>query len=68
MWQGDEENLFLHEKEIPEESEHLKKTWDKIITDDDHHLIVYEIDGKIVSLSWASCQPKKVDNILKHAI
>ena len=41
--------LFLHETDVPEESEHLEKTWDEIITDPNHHLIVCEIDGKIVS-------------------
>lgn len=41
--------LHLHEKEVPEESELLRQTWDKIISDKDHHLIVCEEDGKIVS-------------------
>ena len=27
----------------------MEKTWDEIITDPNHHLIVCEIDGKIVS-------------------
>lgn len=59
--------LFLHEKEIPEESEHLKKTWDKIITDDDHHLIVYEIDGKIVSSCVCVIIPNLTRNIRPYA-
>ncbi len=41
--------LHLHEKKVPEESEHLTRTWDKIISDKDHHLIVCEENGKIVS-------------------
>lgn len=41
--------LFLHEDEIPENSEHLKDTWNSIVTDKNHHIIVCEIDGKIVS-------------------
>lgn len=41
--------LYLHETSIPEESENLKNTWDKIMADDNHHLIVYEKAGKIVS-------------------
>ena len=41
--------LFLHEENIPEQSEHLEKTWNQIIGDPNHHLIVNEIDGKIVS-------------------
>ena len=32
--------LDLHEKEIPEESEHLESVWRQIITDKNHHLIV----------------------------
>ena len=43
--------LYLHEKSIPEDSQHLRSTWDNIINDANHHLIVCEIDGKIV----ASC-------------
>ena len=41
--------LFLHEDSIPELNEHLEKTWNQIIEDPNHHLIVNEIDGKIVS-------------------
>ena len=43
--------LYLHEKSIPEDSEQLRNTWENIINDANHHLIVCEIDGKIV----ASC-------------
>ena len=41
--------LSLHEDSIPEDNEHLHDTWDKIIGDPDHHLILNVIDGKIVS-------------------
>ena len=41
--------LYLHEKSIPEDSQHLRSTWDNIINDVNHHLIVCEIDGRIVS-------------------
>jgi GNAT superfamily N-acetyltransferase len=41
--------LHLHEKDIPETNEHLKNTWNEIIQDKNHHIIVNEIDGKIVS-------------------
>lgn len=43
--------LFLHETSVPEESEQLKKTWNDIVNDENHHLIVCEADGKMV----ASC-------------
>ncbi len=41
--------LDLHEKEIPSNNEHLRNTWQQIIDDKNHHLIVCEIDGRIVS-------------------
>ncbi|NBJ92633.1 GNAT family N-acetyltransferase [Parablautia muri] len=41
--------LCLHEESIPEESEHLFHTWEQIIHDENHHLIVNIVDGKIVS-------------------
>lgn len=43
--------LYLHEKSIPQDSQSLRDTWDNIINDVNHHLIVCEADGKIV----ASC-------------
>ena len=41
--------LFLHEKNIPENSEHLENTWKTIIEDINHHIVVNEVNGKIVS-------------------
>ena len=41
--------LFLHEESVPEMSKHLKDIWDTIIMDKNHHIIVNEVDGKIVS-------------------
>ena len=41
--------LYLHEESIPQHDDHLAEVWDKIITDKDYHVIVCEIDGKIVS-------------------
>lgn len=41
--------LHLHEDAVPAIDEHLKSTWDQIIGDPNHHIIVNEIDGKIVS-------------------
>ena len=59
--------LFLHEKEIPEESEHLKQTWEKIVEDKAHHLIVYEIDGKIVSSCVCVIIPNLTRNVRPYA-
>lgn len=41
--------LHLHEKKIPEESELLQRTWKQMIYDKNHHIIVAEEDGKLVS-------------------
>ena len=41
--------LFLHQEDIPEDNEHLRSTWDQIINDPNHHIIINVIDGKIVS-------------------
>lgn len=41
--------LFLHEKDIPKNSSRLETTWKTIIEDKNHHIIVNEINGKILS-------------------
>ena len=41
--------LDLHEDSIPSENEHLKSTWQTILNDKNHHVIIKEIDGKLVS-------------------
>jgi len=41
--------LQLHEQEIPEETEHLQDTWQTILRDPNHHIIVNAVDGRIVS-------------------
>ena len=32
--------LYLHEERLPEDSEYLQNTWDNIINDANHHLVV----------------------------
>ena len=32
--------LYLHEDSIPEDSEHLRNTWNQIINDPNHHIIL----------------------------
>lgn len=54
--------MNLHETTIPEETEQLKNTWDSIINDPNHHLIVYEYEGKIV----ASCVCVIIPNITRN--
>lgn len=41
--------LSLHENSVPEQSEALEKVWNKILNDENHHLLVNIIDEKIVS-------------------
>ena len=39
----------LHEQGVPEQSDTLRRTWEKICRDEDHHIIVYDCGGNIVS-------------------
>lgn len=41
--------LDLHERSVPEHDERLRDAWARILADPDHHLIVCEEDGRIVS-------------------
>ena len=59
--------LFLHEDSIPENNEHLKNTWEQILEDENHHLIVNEIDGKIVSSCVCVIIPNLTRNIRPYA-
>ena len=59
--------LFLHEDSIPELNAHLKKTWDQIIEDPNHHLIVKEVDGQIVSSCVCVIIPNLTRNVRPYA-
>ena len=59
--------LFLHEDSIPELNAHLEKTWNQIIEDPNHHLIVNEIDGKIVSSCVCVIIPNLTRNVRPYA-
>lgn len=59
--------LFLHEESVPEMTIHLKDTWDSIIMDKNHHIIVNEIDGKIVSSCVCVIIPNLTRNIRPYA-
>ena len=60
--------LFLHEKNIPENSEHLENTWKTIIEDINHHIVVKEINGKIVSSCVCVIIPNLTRNIRPYAL
>lgn len=53
--------LYLHERCVPENSEHLMRTWEQIITEPAHHLIVCEVEEKIV----ASCVCVIIPNLTR---
>ena len=55
--------LDLHEESVPAKDEHLSSTWGAIISDPNHHLLVNEIDGKIVS----SCVCVIIPNLTRGA-
>ena len=44
-------NLYmqLHDNPFPKKDERVMAIWERILADPDHHVIVYEEDGKIVS-------------------
>lgn len=59
--------LFLHETSVPEESELLNKTWNYIIGDENHHLIVCEAEGKIVASCVCVIIPNLTRNVRPYA-
>ena len=59
--------LYLHEKSVPEMTEHLKNTWNTIIQDNNHHIIVNEVDGKIVASCVCVIIPNLTRNIRPYA-
>ena len=59
--------LFLHEKRVPEMTPQLKKTWEKIMLDEDHHLIVKVLDGKIVTSCVCVIIPNLTRNVRPYA-
>lgn len=59
--------LYLHETSVPEDSKQLLDTWDRIISDDCHHLIVCEVDGRIISSCVCVIIPNLTRNVRPYA-
>ena len=59
--------LYLHEKSVPEMTDHLKNTWETIIKDKNHHIIVNEVDTKIVSSCVCVIIPNLTRNVRPYA-
>lgn len=59
--------LYLHEDSIPEEDDNLKATWETIINDKNHHIIVNEVDGILVSSCVCVIIPNLSRNVRPYA-
>lgn len=59
--------LYLHETAVPEDSAQLRRTWETIINDENHHLIVFEEDGRIVASCVCVIIPNLTRNVRPYA-
>lgn len=57
----------LHELGVPNNNEHLLDTWETICEDKNHHIIVCEVDGKIVSSCVCVIIPNLTRNVRPYA-
>lgn len=54
--------MQLHDNPMPEKSPELMDLWKQILEDENHHIIVAEVDGRIVS----SCVCVIIPNLTHH--
>ncbi|WP_130812391.1 GNAT family N-acetyltransferase [Olsenella sp. Marseille-P4559] len=60
--------LYLHGDGIPSNSRHLEATWNAIVEDANHHIIVNEVDGKIVSSCVCVIVPNLTRDVRPYAL
>ncbi len=57
----------LHDNSMPEQTKELMALWKQILNDKDHHIIVAEMDGKIVSSCVCVIIPNLTHNQQSYA-
>ncbi len=60
--------LHLHEDRVPENGDHLQKVWQSILHDPNHHLIVCEEGGELVSSCVCVVIPNLTRNVRPYAL
>ncbi len=60
--------LYLHETEVPKLDAHLLNVWKQILDDPNHHIIVAEEDGKLVSTCVCVILPNLTRGIRPYAL
>lgn len=60
--------LHLHEKSVPEQSKLLTDTWNQIIADKNHHIIVKVVDERIVSSCVCVIIPNLTRKVRPYAL
>lgn len=58
----------LHDNIMPEKTPNLIELWNRIIDDKDHHIIVAEVDGKLVSSCVCVIIPNLTHNQQSYAL
>ncbi len=59
---------YLHDNPVPAESDSLSELWNQIISDKNHHIIVAEDDGEIISSCVCVIVPNLTHNQRPYAL